>query len=202
MAQPCPPCLALNDLPVRGLAWRWPVSPVSLRASSPFRRQGRGLGLPLSGWDSRSWGCTRKMPPWKDPSQAHAPSSPCWGEGERNEAIAGLGSAPRTESHCPFPPGPKFPRPPHPHPQGPTFPDCGQGLGLSSGSLLPCPARGGVSRRQAGLQVWGLEGGGAQQLVFEVAPSSLPFPLSLLPVIPVSTRGGGGTGSRGSRKRD
>lgn len=44
--------------------------------------------------------------------------------------------------------------------------------------------------------------GGAQQLVFEVAPSSLPFPLSLLPVIPVSTRGGGGTGSRGSRKRD
>lgn len=46
----------------------------------------------------------------------------------------------------------------------------------------------------------GLGEGGAQQLVFEAAPSPLAYPApsqSLLPVIPVSTLDGGG-----SRKRD
>ena len=190
-AQPSAPCLALIDLPVRGLVWPWHIFPLSLWASSPLpqswkwlRALAPSLGFQILGLQDR------KVSPWNEPH--HPPP-----QHTVFHQWTGVWPCDREPLSLPLLPGrgDGVHRLPPPHPPKTRISWMWPGSGLSSGSLLPCRPRGGVSRRQAGLQVLGLgrgvlsswcskQGGGAP----------LPLPVqrrSLLPVIPVSTLGGG-----------
>ena len=152
-AQPSAPCLALIDLPVRGLVWPWHIFPLSLWASSPLPQSWKwlralppSLGFQILGLQDR------KVSPWNEP---HPPNIQCF--------TSGLGPGPVTESHCLFPcfqGGGTVSTDFHlPIPPRPAFPGCGRDLASPPGPSSPAdPGVESPGARQA-CRCWAWGGG-------------------------------------------
>lgn len=131
LAQHSAPCLALIDLPVRGLVWHWHIFPLSLWASSPLLQSWKWLrALPPSLGFQALGLHDRKVSPWNEPRPRSQHTvfhqwtgvCPCDRESLTLPLLPGRGDGVR--------------RPPPPHPPKTRI----SWMWLGSGLSPPCPS--------------------------------------------------------------